>query len=153
MRPGTHDRATPPQPAPDGRKPTADGSPPPTQRALWKPIEPVPPEAHDAHPLAQGRVLQDAMDEEAWDWSRTPTDAEFAHDVGIDINLAFIAAACSPATVCQRTLLYPCARTLAVLLGGQLISLSGVTIGPRFGLTAQPVWVGLVGWPGCARPR
>ncbi|MFJ6865300.1 telomere-associated protein Tap [Streptomyces termitum] len=70
----------------------------PNPGALWEPLDPAPPEAHDAHPLAQGRLPQDAMDEEAWDWSRTPTDTEnaaFAHVVGLDINLAFIAAASS----------------------------------------------------------
>jgi len=64
--------------------------------ALWKPIEPAPPEAPDAHPLAQGRSPQQALDEEAWDWRRPPTDDEvldFTHVVGLDINLAFVAAA------------------------------------------------------------
>ncbi|MFE9046365.1 telomere-associated protein Tap [Streptomyces sp. NPDC007818] len=66
--------------------------------ALVKPLDPAPPEAHDAHPLAQGRQPEDAMNEEAWDWNRPPTDHEataYPHVVGIDINLAFVAAASS----------------------------------------------------------
>ncbi|WP_240981670.1 MULTISPECIES: transcriptional regulator [unclassified Streptomyces] len=66
--------------------------------ALVEPLEPAPPEAHDAHPLAKGRRPEDAMNEEAWDWSRPPADDEattYAHVVGIDINLAFVAAASS----------------------------------------------------------
>ncbi|MFF1962470.1 telomere-associated protein Tap [Streptomyces sp. NPDC058232] len=63
--------------------------------ALWQPIAPAPPEAHDAHPLAQGRHPADAMDEEAWDWHRplTADEAAYPHVVGLDINLAFVAAA------------------------------------------------------------
>ncbi|WP_315904092.1 hypothetical protein [Streptomyces sp. CBG31] len=66
--------------------------------ALVGPLEPALPEAHDAHPLAKGRRPEDAMNEEAWDWNRLPSDDEaaaYAHVVGIDINLAFVAAASS----------------------------------------------------------
>lgn len=63
--------------------------------ALWHPVDPAPPEAHDAHPLAQGRSPHDALDEEAWDWHRplAADEAVFPHVVGLDINLAFVAAA------------------------------------------------------------
>ncbi|MFF9795355.1 telomere-associated protein Tap [Streptomyces bacillaris] len=66
--------------------------------ALSHPLEPAPCEAHDAHRLAQGRLPEDAMHEEAWDWSRIPTDSEsteFTHVVGLDINLAFVSVASS----------------------------------------------------------
>ncbi|MCZ4120247.1 telomere-associated protein Tap [Streptomyces sp. H39-S7] len=59
---------------------------------LWQPLDPAPPEAHDAHPLAQGRDPRDALDEEAWDWKRPSTPDEeriYSYIVGIDINLAF----------------------------------------------------------------
>lgn len=65
--------------------------------ALWHPLPPAPPEAHDAHPLAQGRDPADALTEEAWDWHRPLTTEETAypHVVGLDLNLAFVAAASS----------------------------------------------------------
>ncbi|MGA6160502.1 telomere-associated protein Tap [Stenotrophomonas sp. NPDC087984] len=63
---------------------------------LWQIMDPAPPEAHDEHPLAQGRDPRDALDEEAWDWQRALTpDEELTspYVVGIDINLAFANAA------------------------------------------------------------
>ncbi|MEV6948555.1 helix-turn-helix transcriptional regulator [Streptomyces sp. NPDC051172] len=68
----------------------------PHRGALHEPLEPAPPEAPDAHPLAQGRPPEQAMEEEAWDWSRPPTEQEstdFPHIVGLDTNLAFVASA------------------------------------------------------------
>ncbi|RNG17859.1 telomere-associated protein Tap [Streptomyces botrytidirepellens] len=65
---------------------------------LWQPLDPAPPEAHDEHPLAQGRDPLDALDEEAWDWQRPLTPDEeltYPYVVGIDINFAFAAAASS----------------------------------------------------------
>ncbi|MEU9136903.1 transcriptional regulator [Streptomyces sp. NPDC048404] len=72
--------------------------PGPNPGALHAPVEPAPPEAPDTHPLAQGRPPEQAMEEEAWDWSRLPDQqetAEFPHVVGLDTNIAFIAAASS----------------------------------------------------------
>ncbi|MEU2955920.1 telomere-associated protein Tap [Streptomyces xanthochromogenes] len=71
--------------------------PTPHRGALHQAMDPAPPEAPDAHPLAQGRRPEDAMEEEAWDWSRAPDEHEsaLAHVVGIDINLAFLSAASS----------------------------------------------------------
>ncbi|SFL67579.1 telomere-associated protein Tap [Streptomyces pini] len=65
--------------------------------ALWHPLPPAPPEAHDAHPLARDRNPADALNEEAWDWHRPLTTEETAypHVVGLDINLAFVVAASS----------------------------------------------------------
>ncbi|MFE9426995.1 telomere-associated protein Tap [Kitasatospora sp. NPDC006697] len=58
-------------------------------------FDPAPPEVPDEHPLAEGRAPQDVLMTEAWDWYREPTDAErgapFA--VGLDVNMAFLAAA------------------------------------------------------------
>ncbi|WP_437033535.1 telomere-associated protein Tap [Streptomyces sp. enrichment culture] len=68
----------------------------PNPGALHKPFEPAPPEAPDAHPLAKGRPPEQAMEEEAWDWSRPPDQqetADFPHVVGLDTNMAFIVAA------------------------------------------------------------
>ncbi|GGV01806.1 hypothetical protein GCM10010211_81390 [Streptomyces albospinus] len=65
---------------------------------LWKALDPAPPEAHDAHPLARGRNPRDALDEEAWDWTRPLTTEEevtYPYVVGLDINFAFAAAASS----------------------------------------------------------
>ncbi|MEU0122211.1 helix-turn-helix transcriptional regulator [Streptomyces albidoflavus] len=67
----------------------------PNPRGLHTALEPAPPEAPDAHPLARGRLPEQAMEEEAWDWSRPPSQqetAEFPHVVGLDTNLAFAAA-------------------------------------------------------------
>ncbi len=68
----------------------------PNPGALHRPLDPAPPEAPDTHPLAQGRPPEQAMEEEAWDWSREPSDHEqdtFAYVVGLDTNLAFVSAA------------------------------------------------------------
>ncbi|MFH9229015.1 telomere-associated protein Tap [Streptomyces lydicus] len=65
---------------------------------LWQPLDPAPPEAHHEHPLAQGRDSRDALDEEAWDWTRSLTADEettYPYVVGLDINFAFAAAASS----------------------------------------------------------
>ncbi|MFD8576686.1 telomere-associated protein Tap [Streptomyces virginiae] len=114
--------------------------------ALWKSIEPAPPEAHEAHPLAQGRNPQDAMDEEAWDWSRTPTDTEnteFAHVVGIDLNIAFVAAASSASVGLNSTPRHIHNPTFDKRTPGTwLCDLSHITLDPRlpspFTSTGQP---------------
>ncbi|MFI9788483.1 telomere-associated protein Tap [Kitasatospora sp. NPDC051984] len=58
-------------------------------------FDPAPPEVPDMHPLAQGRKEGGALVTEAWDWYRPLTDAELAAPfaVGLDINMAFLAAA------------------------------------------------------------
>ncbi|WP_375920482.1 telomere-associated protein Tap [Streptomyces sp. NPDC056405] len=75
------------------RAPGGGGEPNP--RGLHTVLEPAPPEAPDAHPLARGRLSEQAMQEEAWDWNRPPSrqeTAQFPHVVGLDTNLAFAAA-------------------------------------------------------------
>ncbi|MFG2162872.1 telomere-associated protein Tap [Streptomyces olivaceus] len=70
----------------------------PNPGALHQALEPAPPEAPDAHPLAEGRPPEHAMQEEAWDWSRQPDTQEtfrYPHVVGLDTNLAFLSAASS----------------------------------------------------------
>ncbi|WP_371476389.1 helix-turn-helix transcriptional regulator [Kitasatospora sp. NBC_00315] len=58
-------------------------------------FDPAPPEVPDVHPLAQDREEGGELVTEAWDWHREPTDAEKAAPfaVGLDVNMAFLAAA------------------------------------------------------------
>ena len=58
-------------------------------------FDPAPPEVPDVHPLAQDREPGDELATEAWDWHRPLTDAEKAAPfaVGLDVNMAFLAAA------------------------------------------------------------
>ncbi|MFJ3883305.1 telomere-associated protein Tap [Streptomyces sp. NPDC090077] len=77
----------------------------PVPGSLTRPVDPAPPEAPDEHPVvaalyprAHQRTPDEVLDEEAYDWIRDPellTDAECArtHAVGIDVNMAFAAAA------------------------------------------------------------
>ncbi|MEU9148164.1 helix-turn-helix domain-containing protein [Streptomyces sp. NPDC048349] len=77
----------------------------PVAGSLTHPVDPAPPEAPDEHPVVAAlyprshqRTPDEVLDEEAYDWIRDPellTDAECArtHAVGIDVNMAFAAAA------------------------------------------------------------
>ncbi|UUU44958.1 telomere-associated protein Tap [Streptomyces sp. NBC_00162] len=77
----------------------------PVAGSLTQPVDPAPPEAPDEHPVVAAlyprshqRTPDQVLDEEAYDWIRDPellTDAECArtHAVGIDVNMAFAAAA------------------------------------------------------------
>ncbi|MCX5381249.1 helix-turn-helix transcriptional regulator [Streptomyces sp. NBC_00091] len=77
----------------------------PVPGSLTRPVDPAPPEAPDEHPVVAAlyprshqRTPDEVLDEEAYDWIRDPellTDAECArtHAVGIDVNMAFAAAA------------------------------------------------------------
>ncbi|MFJ9523654.1 telomere-associated protein Tap [Kitasatospora sp. NPDC101801] len=58
-------------------------------------FDPAPPEVPDVHPLAEGRDPHDVLVTEAWDWHRPLTDTEAAapYAVGLDVNMAFLAAA------------------------------------------------------------
>ncbi|MFJ8443983.1 telomere-associated protein Tap [Kitasatospora griseola] len=58
-------------------------------------FDPAPVEVPDVHPLAQGREPGGELVTEAWDWHRDLTAAEQAADwaVGLDVNMAFLAAA------------------------------------------------------------
>ncbi|MEU6445081.1 transcriptional regulator, partial [Streptomyces sp. NPDC047046] len=77
----------------------------PNPGALAQPVDPAPPEAPDEHPVVTARYPRghrrtpaEVLDEEAFEWIRDPellTDGECAKPfaVGIDINMAFAAAA------------------------------------------------------------
>ncbi|MFE9796522.1 telomere-associated protein Tap [Streptomyces goshikiensis] len=77
----------------------------PVAGSLVRPVDPAPPEAPDEHPVvaalyprAHQRTPDQVLDEEAYDWIRDPellSDAECTrtHAVGIDVNMAFAAAA------------------------------------------------------------
>ncbi|MFK0049444.1 telomere-associated protein Tap [Streptomyces sp. NPDC090741] len=77
----------------------------PVAGSLTRPADPAPPEAPDEHPVvaalyprAHQRTPDQVLDEEAYDWIRDPqllTDAECTrtHAVGVDVNMAFAAAA------------------------------------------------------------
>ncbi|MEV0415827.1 helix-turn-helix transcriptional regulator [Streptomyces sp. NPDC050448] len=77
----------------------------PVPGSLTRPVDPAPPEAPDEHPVVAAlyprshqRTPDEVLDEEAYDWIRDPqllTDAECTrtHAVGIDVNMAFAAAA------------------------------------------------------------
>ncbi|MFG2825808.1 hypothetical protein ACGFX4_41060 [Kitasatospora sp. NPDC048365] len=58
-------------------------------------FDPAPPEVPDVHPLAQDRDAFGELVTEAWDWHRDLTDTEQAAPfaVGLDVNMAFLAAA------------------------------------------------------------
>ncbi|MGW0752555.1 telomere-associated protein Tap [Streptomyces sp. NPDC002587] len=77
----------------------------PVPGSLTRPVDPAPPEAPDEHPVVASlyprshqRTPDQVLDEEAYDWIRDPqllTDEECTrtHAVGIDVNMAFAAAA------------------------------------------------------------
>jgi DNA-binding XRE family transcriptional regulator len=79
--------------------------PGPNPGSLTRPVDPAPPEAPDEHPVVASRFPRghrrtpdEVLDEEAFEWIRDPqllTDAECARKfaVGIDVNMAFAAAA------------------------------------------------------------
>ncbi|MEU4684925.1 telomere-associated protein Tap [Streptomyces xinghaiensis] len=72
--------------------------PGPVPGSLTAAVDPAPPEAPGEHPVAAGRPAGQELDEEAHDWIRDPqllTDAECgrAYAVGLDVNMAFAAAA------------------------------------------------------------
>ncbi|MFG3499021.1 telomere-associated protein Tap [Streptomyces sp. NPDC047928] len=79
--------------------------PGPVPGSLTAPVDPAPPEAPDEHPVVAARCPRghartpaEVLVEEAYDWIRDPellTDDECAlpYAVGIDVNMAFAAAA------------------------------------------------------------
>ncbi|MFG2296261.1 telomere-associated protein Tap [Streptomyces sp. NPDC048603] len=111
--------------------------------SLTRAVDPAPPEAPDEHPVVAAlyprghrRTSDEVLDEEAYDWIRDPellTDAECArtHAVGIDVNMAFAAAAnrltvgTGPAVHLQNPVLNP------KLPGCWLADLSGIELDPR----------------------
>ncbi|MFE0378090.1 telomere-associated protein Tap [Streptomyces inhibens] len=76
----------------------------PNPGSLTGPVDPAPPEAPGEHPVVAAlfprhheRTPDQVLDEEAYDWFRPLTDEEcaqgYAYGVGIDVNMAFAAAA------------------------------------------------------------
>nr|WSW49508.1 helix-turn-helix domain-containing protein [Streptomyces sp. NBC_01001] len=115
----------------------------PVAGSLTRPVDPAPPEAPDEHPVVAAlyprshqRTPADVLDEEAYDWIRDPellTDAECTrtHAVGIDVNMAFAAAAnrlpVGLGTATHRT----GPRFDPKLPGCWLADLSSITLDPR----------------------
>ncbi|MER7765077.1 helix-turn-helix transcriptional regulator [Streptomyces sp. NPDC097619] len=115
----------------------------PVAGSLTRPVDPAPPEAPDEHPVVAAlyprshqRTPDQILDEEAYDWIRDPellTDAECArtHAVGIDVNMAFAAAAnrlnvgTGPAVHTTRPVFDP------KLPGSWLADLSDIQLDPR----------------------
>ncbi|MFW6695872.1 telomere-associated protein Tap [Streptomyces sp. MAR4 CNX-425] len=69
----------------------------PVPGSLTAAADPAPPEAPPEHPAATGREAGQELDEEAYDWVRpggfTDTECELPHVIGLDVNMAFAAAA------------------------------------------------------------
>ncbi|WP_327158847.1 telomere-associated protein Tap [Streptomyces tubercidicus] len=114
----------------------------PNPGALTEAVEPAPPEAPDEHPVVasryprhHGRSPEQVLDEEAFDWFRPLTDEEcaqgYSHGVGIDVNMAFAAAAnrlivgTGPATHVSSPAFD------AKLPGSWLVDLSHIDLDPR----------------------
>ncbi|MEV6400056.1 helix-turn-helix transcriptional regulator [Streptomyces sp. NPDC051907] len=115
----------------------------PMPGSLVEAVDPAPPEAPDEHPVVaqlyprgHRRTPAEVLDEEAYEWIRDPellTDEECArkYAVGIDVNMAFAAAAnrltvgLGPAVHVRAPAFDP------KLPGSWLVDLSGVEIDPR----------------------
>ncbi|MFI8106727.1 telomere-associated protein Tap [Streptomyces sp. NPDC086023] len=115
----------------------------PVPGSLTAPVDPAPPEAPDEHPVvaalyprAHQRTPDQVLDEEAYDWIRDPellTDAECArtHAVGIDVNMAFAAAA-NRLTIGTGPAVHTTApRFDPKTPGSWLADLSGIELDPR----------------------
>ncbi|MFE7531814.1 hypothetical protein ACFU7Y_39875 [Kitasatospora sp. NPDC057542] len=67
----------------------------PVEGSRTRAFDLAPPEVPDVHPLAQDRGPEQELVTEAWDWHRELTEREQAAPfaVGLDVNMAFLAAA------------------------------------------------------------
>ncbi|SEE36499.1 helix-turn-helix transcriptional regulator [Streptomyces sp. KS_5] len=115
----------------------------PNPGALTHPVDPAPPEAPDEHPVVTAlyprghqRTPDEVLDEEAFDWIRDPellTDDEchkpFA--VGIDVNMAFAAAANRLTVGLGAPVHASRPRFDKSMPGSWLVDLSHVTLDPR----------------------
>ena len=114
----------------------------PNPGSLTEPVDPAPPEAPAEHPLVAAvyprhhvRTPDQVIDEEAYDWFRALTDEEctqgYTHAVGIDVNMAFAAAAnrlvigTGPAAHVKNPAFDP------KLPGSWLVDLSHIDLDPR----------------------
>ena len=108
----------------------------PVPGSLTRPVDPAPPEAPDEHPVAAGRGEDQILDEEAYEWVRDPellTDAECALPwaVGLDVNMAFAAAANRLTVGLGEPLHTDGPRFDKKLPGAWLVDLSDVDVDPR----------------------
>ncbi|MEV6582965.1 helix-turn-helix domain-containing protein [Streptomyces sp. NPDC051582] len=115
----------------------------PVPGSLTRPVDPAPPEAPDEHPVVAAlyprshqRTPDQVLDEEAYDWIRDPqllTDAECArtHAVGIDVNMAFAAAANRLPVGIGPAVHTPAPRFDPKLPGCWLADLSSLELDPR----------------------
>ncbi|WP_433859717.1 telomere-associated protein Tap [Streptomyces kronopolitis] len=114
----------------------------PVPGSLTEAVDPAPPEAPMEHPVVAARYPRfhertpdQVVDEEAYDWFRPLTDEEctagYTHAVGLDVNMAFAAAAnrllvgLGPATQEQHPDFDP------KLPGSWLVDLSHLDLDPR----------------------
>ncbi|MFD9210908.1 telomere-associated protein Tap [Streptomyces sioyaensis] len=114
----------------------------PMPGSLTEAVDPAPPEAPMEHPVVAAcyprfheRTPDQVVDEEAYDWFRPLTDEEctagYTHAVGLDVNMAFAAAAnrllvgLGPATHEKRPEFDP------KLPGSWLVDLSHLDLDPR----------------------
>ncbi|MFJ3203690.1 telomere-associated protein Tap [Streptomyces sp. NPDC086989] len=115
----------------------------PVPGSLLRPVDPAPPEAPDEHPVVAAlyprshqRTPDQVLDEEAYDWIRDPqllTDAECTrtHAVGIDVNMAFAAAANRLLVGLGPAVHTPSPRFDPKTPGCWLADLSGLALDPR----------------------
>ncbi|MDX3357434.1 helix-turn-helix transcriptional regulator, partial [Streptomyces sp. ME01-24h] len=115
----------------------------PNPNALTKPVDPAPPEAPDEHPVVAARFArghrrtpEEVLDEEAFDWVRDPqhlTDDECARKfaVGIDVNMAFAAAANRLNVGLGAAVHVRAAEFDKALPGSWLVDLSHIDVDPR----------------------
>ncbi|WP_446038938.1 telomere-associated protein Tap [Streptomyces sp. SID1121] len=115
----------------------------PVPGSLTAAVDPAPPEAPDEHPVAAAlyprthqRTPDEVLDEEAYDWIRDPellTDEECAkpYAVGIDVNMAFAAAANRLVVGTGPAVHVTNPAFDKKLPGSWLVDLSGIEIDPR----------------------
>ncbi|MDT0310262.1 helix-turn-helix domain-containing protein [Streptomyces sp. DSM 44917] len=125
----------------------------PVPGSLTQPVDPAPPEAPDEHPVAVGRPEDQVLDEEAYEWVRSPellTDEECALPwaVGLDVNMAFAAAANRLTVGLGEPLHTDGPRFDKRLPGAWYVDLSGIELDPRLpspftphgGRPSGPAW-------------
>ncbi|MFF3650714.1 telomere-associated protein Tap [Streptomyces sp. NPDC002181] len=115
----------------------------PVPGSLTRAVDPAPPEAPDEHPVVAAlhprshqRTPDQVLDEEAYDWIRDPellTDAECTrtHAVGIDVNMAFAAAANRLPVGIGPAVHTPAPRFDPKIPGCWLADLSSLELDPR----------------------
>ncbi|WP_326594522.1 telomere-associated protein Tap [Streptomyces sp. NBC_01803] len=108
----------------------------PVPGSLTVAVDPAPPEAPAEHPVAVGRPEDQVLDEEAYEWVRSPellSDVECALPwaVGLDVNMAFAAAANRLTVGLGEALHTDGPRFDKRLPGAWHVDLSGIKLDPR----------------------